>query len=288
MHKWLENKVKQGFEPNTEAPLGTPDNPSSKIFTIANSITLLRMALTAVFLWMFIDGVNRYISVAIYALAACTDWMDGQIARKTQTVSWFGKILDPICDRFLLFCGVLGLVIRAELPLWVAIFVIGRDVYLAIGALIVRKYRKRPIDVVYIGKITTALLMFGFADLLLGLPVLPAFSVTQFDWLPLLNSVDGPLGLLFVYAGCVCSLITAIVYTVEGKAVIRAAKARMQAAENVGEVPSATATNSDEPLAAASNLQHQPEDSASVTQHDTQVATPSEATPAQPTNSENE
>lgn len=224
MNSWLENKIKQGIEPNTEAPLGTPDNPSSKILTIANAITFMRMALTAIFLWMFVTDVNRYISVAVYAVAACTDWMDGQIARKTQTVSWFGKLLDPVCDRFLLFCGVLGLVIRAELPVWVAVWVIGRDLYLAWGMAWVRTYRERPIDVIFVGKAATACLMFGFCDMLLGWPVLPGLGLTNIDWLPLLNHTSGAFGLLAVYIGCVFSVIACLVYTYEGLAIVNACK----------------------------------------------------------------
>ena len=44
-------------------------------------------------------------------VAAITDFLDGQIARRTNTVSWVGKIMDPIMDRLLLFTGVLGLVV---------------------------------------------------------------------------------------------------------------------------------------------------------------------------------
>lgn len=220
-NEWLEKKVSQGFEPDTSAPVGSSDNPSSKILTVANAFTVMRMLLTCVFLVLFVMDVYRPLAIATYAIAACTDWADGQIARRTQTVSWFGKLLDPVCDRFLLFTGVLGLVIVGELPIWVAILVIARDCYLAVGALIVRRYRERPVDVVYIGKITTALLMFGFCDLLLGLPVIDGLGICDSSWLPGLNSMGGPVGLLFVYAGCVMSVITAIVYTTEGVAIVR-------------------------------------------------------------------
>lgn len=225
MNEWLEQKVRQGFEPNTDAPLGGPDNPCGRILTVANVITCARLVLTACFLVLFVTGSNRPLAIFTYALAASTDWLDGQIARRTQTVSWFGKLLDPVCDRALLFTGVLGLVIRGELPFWVAALVVGRDVYLACGAMAVRRWRARPIDVVYVGKVTTALLMLGFCDLLLGLPVIDGLGLARVAWLPALNDVAGPVGLLFVYAGCVCSVITAVVYTWEGVAIIRAARA---------------------------------------------------------------
>lgn len=96
--------------------IGTSDYPSNKIFTISNFITFTRLILTLVFLYLFVTDNNRVIAIVIYAVAASTDWMDGQIARMTKTVSWLGKVMDPICDRALLFTGVLGLVVRGELP----------------------------------------------------------------------------------------------------------------------------------------------------------------------------
>lgn len=211
----------------TKELIGTSDYPSNKIFTISNVITAIRLILTFVFLYLFVTNFNRYIALTIYAVAASTDWLDGQIARMTHTVSWLGKIMDPIVDRALLFTGVLGLVARAELPLWVCIVLIGRDAYLACGSLIVKRYHKRPIDVVYTGKIATALLMSGFSLMLLGLPVLEGLS-----WLPAnaaafpgLNGSAAPLGIYFVYLGVCFSVITGVVYTFKGIAAIRHARA---------------------------------------------------------------
>ncbi len=197
-------------------PIGTPGNPSQQVFTPANAITFCRLLLTIAFLVLFCGRVNRYVALTCYAVAAVTDFLDGQVARRTQTVRWLGKIMDPIMDRILLFTGVLGLLIVGELPAWVPVVVIGRDVYLAIGATILQKYRARPIDVVFIGKVTTALLMFGFCLCLLGLPEVGGLGLVSVTWLPGLNGEPACLGALFVYAGVVCSLITAAIYTYQG------------------------------------------------------------------------
>ena len=206
--------------------IGTSDYPSNKIFTISNVITFIRLILTLVFLYLFVTDFNRYVALVIYAIAASTDWMDGQIARMTKTVSWLGKMMDPIVDRALLFTGVLGLVVRGELPIWVCVLVIGRDIYLACGNAIVRKFHRRPIDVVYTGKIATALLMSGFSLMLLGLPVVKGFS-----WLPTsavafpgLNGTSVPLGIFFVYLGVCFSMLTAVIYTIKGAAAVRQAQ----------------------------------------------------------------
>lgn len=205
--------------------IGTSDYPSNKIFTISNFITFTRLILTLVFLYLFVTDNNRVIAIVIYAVAASTDWMDGQIARMTKTVSWLGKVMDPICDRALLFTGVLGLVVRGELPIWVCVLIIGRDIYLGIGTLIVRHYHRRPIDVVFPGKIATALLMTGFSLMLLGFPVIDGLhllpsSLTAF---PGLNGSSVPLGILFVYGGVIFSMLTAVIYSIKGGAAIKQA-----------------------------------------------------------------
>lgn len=205
----------------SDIPVGTSGNPSTQVLTVANVITFCRLALTIVFLFLFATGTNRAAALVCYVVAAATDFLDGQVARRTQTVSWLGKIMDPIMDRVLLFTGVLGLLIMGELPLWVPVFVIGRDVYLAVGGLILQRYRRRPIDVAYVGKTATALLMFGFCDLLLGLPVIPGLGLVDAVWLPGLNDQASAFGILFVYAGVICSLITAVVYTAEGVRIVR-------------------------------------------------------------------
>lgn len=203
--------------------IGTSDYPSNKIFTISNFITFTRLILTGVFLYLFITDFNRYVALVIYGVAASTDWLDGQIARMTKTVSWLGKLLDPIVDRALLFCGVVGLVAREELPLWICLAIVGRDIYLFLGNFVVKRYHKRPIDVVFVGKLATALLMSGFTLMLLGLPILDGLAIVpdSITWLPGLNGASVPLGIFFVYAGVCCSLLTGLVYTCKGVQAIR-------------------------------------------------------------------
>jgi cardiolipin synthase len=196
----------------TLAPVGTPDNPSSQIFTIANVITFCRLLLTLAFLWLFVSGTDRTLALICYAIAAVTDFLDGMVARATNTVSWLGKVMDPLMDRVLLFIGVLGLVITGELPVWVAVFVIGRDLIILGGGIALQRYRHRPIDVVFIGKVTTALFMFGFCLLLLGQPELPGLGLATTAWLPGFGSAPYCVGIWFVYVGVITSTITLVIY----------------------------------------------------------------------------
>lgn len=195
-----------------DAPVGSSQNPSTQVLTLANVITFCRLGLTVAFLVLFSLGINRAAALVCYAVAAVTDFLDGQVARRTQTVSWLGKIMDPVMDRVLLFTGVLGLLIVGELPVWVPVFVIGRDALLAAGGLWLRHYRMRPVDVVYAGKAATALLMFGFCDLLLGWPEVSGLGIVEASWLPGLGAAPATLGMLFVYAGIACSAVAFVTY----------------------------------------------------------------------------
>ena len=207
----------------TDVPVGTSGNPSTQVLTVANVITFCRLALTIAFLVLFAGGEHRTLALVCYVVAATTDFLDGQVARRTQTVSWLGKIMDPIMDRVLLFTGVIGLLIVGELPLWVPVFVIGRDAYLAAGSMVLQRYRRRPVDVSYVGKAATALLMLGFCDLLLGLPKVGGLGIVESPWLPGLGAEPATLGIFFVYLGVLFSAAAAVIYTKEGADIRRQA-----------------------------------------------------------------
>lgn len=218
---YLNNKLHSA---DPSAPVGTSYNPSRKICTLSNFITLSRIALVIVFFILLLLGVNRLVCFLLFGIASITDFLDGYIARKTQTVSWFGKILDPLVDRLLIFSGVVGLWIVGDVPLWILILLIARDLLLGIGMLIVRKYRARPIDVLYLGKIATALIFIGFTWILLDVPVISGFGWIDVTWLPLLNTQSACVGFLPLYAGIICSVITFIAYALEAILVYRDAR----------------------------------------------------------------
>lgn len=182
----------------------------SGIYSVANLITVLRLLLVPFFFALLIRDSERarLSAFAIYALAASTDWVDGQIARRTHTVTQVGKIIDPLVDRLLLASGVIGLYIIGVLPLWIPIALVARDVYLLYGSYVLERYRV-IMPVTYIGKVTTAVLLTGFSSLIAGWPVVGSSVV----------------GIWFVYAGMVLSLITAVKYTIDARVALDNAKA---------------------------------------------------------------
>ena len=168
---------------------------------------------------LFVHRTNRTLALTFYTVAAITDFLDGWIARATQTVSWFGKVADPIMDRVLLFTGVVGLVAVGDLPLWVAVFVIGRDIVLLGGNIYLRQFYKRPVDVIYIGKVATALFMTGFCFLLLDLVHVTGPALVSYEWLPGFNGQSASIGIYMVYVATVLSTITAVIYYRQGFAI---------------------------------------------------------------------
>lgn len=212
LQEYLDKKLNAS---DPSAPVGSSFNPSFKVITIANVISFSRILLTLAFFFLFIQHTNRFLCVSIYAIAAITDFLDGQIARRTQTVSWVGKLLDPAVDRFLLFTGVVGLWRVGDLPLWIPLAIVGRDALVGLGMLVIRKYRPRPLDVLFIGKLATATLMVGFTWLLLGIPQVEGLGIINVSCLPLLNAEAACPAILIVYVGTVLSLATGIGYILE-------------------------------------------------------------------------
>jgi cardiolipin synthase (CMP-forming) len=127
--------------------------------TTANKVTILRIMLIPFFVIETIyyvrtgNEVHRFLAVLSFALTAIMDGVDGYIARHYKQMSELGKILDPLADKLLLVSGIVVLSFNNEphlrqIPLWLTGTIIGRDLLLGIGAvvihLVVGKITVRP------------------------------------------------------------------------------------------------------------------------------------------------
>lgn len=185
------------------------------VYSVANLITVLRLVLVPFFFTALVDAPDergRLVAFAIYAVAASTDWIDGQIARRTNTVTQFGKIVDPLVDRLLLASGVVGLYLIDVLPLWIPVLLLGRDTYLLYGAYVLERHNV-ILPVSRAGKWTTAVLLIGLSSLIAGWPVVGGLGIVESGWLPGLGENPVPLGIYFVYVGIVLSVSAALQYT---------------------------------------------------------------------------
>ena len=198
---------------------------TDKVVTVPNVISVLRLCLVPLFLVFLLKGHDVAATVT-FAVAAATDCVDGQIARRTNQVSKLGQLLDPTVDRALMISGVLGLFVVGRLPLWVIVVVCVRDLCLLLGGFVLLQKWKIRIPVVYPGKFATTFLFIGFTGLLLNMPLLPGLGLVDVTWLPGLGAAACSWGIWFVYAGLVLSVSTAFYYTWAAAVALRATLAR--------------------------------------------------------------
>ncbi len=197
-----------------EISMGQQEQVTNRIFTLANVISFIRLCMVPAYLVFLFEGHDIF-ATFLFALAASTDFVDGQLARRTHTVSRLGQLLDPAVDRILMIAGVVGLLLVGRLPLWIIVVVIVRDLFLLVGGAFLLRYKKR-IAVVFPGKVATTLLFVGFAGLLLNRPLIPGLGMCDLAWLPGFNGEPVSWGIWFVYAGLAMALATTGVYIHRG------------------------------------------------------------------------
>ncbi|MBW3086285.1 putative cardiolipin synthase [Austwickia sp. TVS 96-490-7B] len=157
-----------------------------RIWTVANVLSMLRLVGVPVFLWLIVLGEDGA-ALLVLALSGVTDYLDGQVARRTHTVTRLGQVLDPVADRLYILSTLIGLLVRGVLPWWFAVALLSRDL---LGAGVVRWVRRagfRGLPVHFVGKAATFNLLYAFPLLLLAqwrpgwswwvLPVAWAFAI---------------------------------------------------------------------------------------------------------------
>ncbi|MDX6230277.1 MAG: CDP-diacylglycerol---glycerol-3-phosphate 3-phosphatidyltransferase [Frankiales bacterium] len=103
------------------------------MLNLANYLTMARLALVPVFVAVFfVDGAHssgwRVAAWVAFAIASVTDRIDGDIARRRGLVTDFGKVADPIADKALTGAALVSLSIVNELPWWVTVVILVREV----------------------------------------------------------------------------------------------------------------------------------------------------------------
>lgn len=134
-----------GTEPSSSAPGSSSPRPNplagrvarrgdtpASTANIANIITVIRILLAPLFIWLLLRdggelGVLRYIAAALFIVAIVTDSLDGYLARGRNLITNVGIILDPIADKVLIGGALVALSILGELPWWITIVIMVRE-----------------------------------------------------------------------------------------------------------------------------------------------------------------
>jgi cardiolipin synthase len=155
---------------------------SSRVLTVPNLISAVRIAMIPVFWALIVDQDTTTWGIVLFGVVVATDWVDGTIARRTGQVSEFGKVLDPVADRAAIAAGLIALVVRGAFPLWAAALILVRDVaVLTAGAVMATKGLR--IEVRWIGKVATFALMLAIPAVSWGsLGLWPAAAALAVGW----------------------------------------------------------------------------------------------------------
>ena len=201
--------------PNAQQDIAQQPEALDQVFTLANVITFIRLVMAPVALGFLLAG-NDIVATALFALTALTDFLDGQIARRTNTVSKLGQVLDPAVDRVLMICGVVGLLAIGRLPAWIVAIVLIRDVFLLFGGSYLLKGHGIRIPVIYAGKFATTFLFIGIAGLMLNMPQIAGLGWCDIVWLPGFNAAFCSWGIWSIYIGLVLGVFTTAYYVARG------------------------------------------------------------------------
>jgi cardiolipin synthase len=172
---------------------------SQELKSIPNMLSILRLLLVPVFLWLLIAD-QFLIAFLVLMFASFTDWLDGFIARKFNQITSLGKVLDPSADRLFILATLIGLTVNEIIPAWLAIVIVARDVLLLIGYPISASHGYGPLPVHFLGKAATFALLYALPLLLLA------------DVWPTAEAVILPLAWGFAYWGLGLYWVAGFVY----------------------------------------------------------------------------
>lgn len=153
---------------------------------LPNTITVVRILCAPVFLWMLLAdagalGPLRWAAAALFIVAIATDGIDGYLARRHNIVTDLGKLLDPIADKALTGSAFVGLSILGELPWWITVIVLVREIGITVYRLAV--VRDHVLAAAWMGKLKTVAQAVA-----LSLALLPLAAIVG-DWVVWLNIV---------------------------------------------------------------------------------------------------
>jgi CDP-diacylglycerol--glycerol-3-phosphate 3-phosphatidyltransferase len=181
--------------------------PRSANLNVPNAITVVRILLAPVFIWMLLaddgaDGTLRWAAAGLFILAIATDGIDGAIARKHGLVTELGKLLDPIADKILTGGALVALSLLGELPWWVTVVVLVREIGITVHRMVVAT--DHVVAAAWMGKLKTLAQAIAIA-----MALTPLYLVLG-DWVFWVNGVLMTIAVLLTIASGLDYVLTAV------------------------------------------------------------------------------
>jgi len=155
---------------------------------LPNLLTMARMGLTLLLVYLLLQPgpAAKIAALAVFTVAALTDWWDGRIARSRGLISRFGVLMDPIADKVLVLCSFAVFVRLRAAPGWMVLLIVARELLITLLRLVaLAKGRALPAEAS--GKVKAAFQMVTISAVLLFLVARELFAPG--GWIPRVESV---------------------------------------------------------------------------------------------------
>jgi CDP-diacylglycerol--glycerol-3-phosphate 3-phosphatidyltransferase len=186
-----------------------PGGPSDRVLTVPNVLSVARLFLIVVFVYLLLGTHSYGWAVAVLMISGASDWLDGKLARLLNQYTRLGELLDPAVDRLYMVVIPISFAIAGLVPWWIIVVLIVRDGLLAAMLPVLRSRGLSALPVTYIGKAATFALMSAFPLILLG------------QWDALWSRVIGDIGWAFLIWGIGMYLWAFVLYVIQLVLVVR-------------------------------------------------------------------
>lgn len=200
-------------------------NPQAPLLNIANVLTMVRILMVPLFIILLVvdaspsgagslqpleadNGGWRWVAAGVFAVAMITDAVDGDLARRRNLITDFGKIADPIADKLLIGAALVMLSLLGELPWWVTVVILVRELGITVLRMVMLRTQVMPAS--RGGKLKTVLQTAGLQLMLLPLVVIAGWLAEVAFWI--------------MIAALVVTVITGIDYLIQAGRIRRAVK----------------------------------------------------------------
>ncbi len=201
-----------GRSDQARVPAPSRDDLEDRVWTVPNALSALRLLGVPLFLWLLLGPQADGWAVVVLMVSGVTDWLDGKLARLLGQSSRLGALLDPAADRLYIVATLVAFVIRDVVPLWIVALLVARELVLAVVLLVLRRYGWPPLQVHYLGKAATFILLYAFPLLLLAAGT---------GWLA---PVVAPLAYALTVWGSALYLLAAVLYVIQAVGLVRLAR----------------------------------------------------------------
>jgi len=185
------------------------DAPSDRVLTVPNVLSVLRLLGVPLFLWLILTRHDGW-ALVVLALSGLSDYLDGKIARRFHLVSRVGELLDPLADRLYIFTTLVGFAWREIIPVWLVVVLLCREAFMGVLIVLLKRIGRTGLPVHFVGKAATFNLLYAFPVLLLA------------QTPGIVGEVARPIGWAFAWWGTVLYWLAAVLYAVQGTALLRA------------------------------------------------------------------